>query len=59
MSPRLISNQIKPKSNVSLEALKEAIRFEYVDWTDPENNKILKNNLIKFMSDACLIHKCS
>ena len=47
----IISDAIRPQNNVSDTALRKAISFEYVDWSDPDNNDILRNNLMKLSSD--------
>ena len=51
VAPWVISAAIQPNSNDSFEALKNAIVFEYIDWTDPDNNELLRRNLLRLSSD--------
>ena len=50
-APFAIASAIKPPNNNAFEALKEAILFEYVNWTDPNNNDYLRQGLMKLSSD--------
>ena len=51
IAPLIIALVIQPPNYNPVEALKSAIVFEYIDWTDPENNEALRRNLLRLSSD--------
>ena len=51
VAPRMINAAVQPPNNGSLEALINTIVFEYVDWTDPDNNELLRKNLLRMSGD--------
>lgn len=51
IAPYYIEAAIHPPDNGSLEALKAAIEYEYIDWSDPDSIDLLRRNLLRISSD--------
>ena len=50
--PWIVSKALKKSpNNITLEALKTSIAFEYTDWQRPNDNNILRRNLLDIASD--------
>ena len=47
----VISDVIRPPNNASHIALTKAIEFEYIDWSDPDNEDVLRDNLMMISTD--------
>lgn len=52
VAPYMIAQVLELPGNGSEEALRSAILFEYVDWNDPDNNDILRKQLLDLSSDV-------
>ena len=52
VAPYMINEVLEPPNNKSLDALKAAIEFEYVDWKNPNDNDLLRQNLYQLSSDV-------
>ena len=49
--PGIIAAGIRPPTNESIEAIKQALVFEYVHWKDPSDVDEMRNQLIKISND--------